>query len=210
MMRLRKWCMSPAREKGGCLEEPTTVRAALGAAVENVVTGIRGALLALGCGAGLGQGSCVQFWSLADGTEVPEGTLFATPRLRGGTGDLQLRLDDGSDVWCSARHCRPIAAPAEAAAPAARAPQAPLEPTAAQVTPRATAAASSSEELPPQAATPPPPASPPAPPPPAPPPPGEGTLLQSRPNLSLCYTALSNPNSILPSHSRGGHRARAL
>ena len=61
-------------------EEPTAVRAALGTTVENIVLSISGALLALGCGASAGQGSCAHYWALADDTEVPEGTALATTK----------------------------------------------------------------------------------------------------------------------------------
>ena len=88
-------------------EEPTQVRAAAGGAVRNVALGVTGALLALGSGQCPGEGTCEQYWVGADGLEVPHGTAQAVPRIRGGTGDLQLRLESGETLLCSSHHYRP-------------------------------------------------------------------------------------------------------
>jgi hypothetical protein len=82
------------------------VRSPVNGAIRSVVLGITGLLVALGFGQAPGEGTCEQFFVLEQ-EEVPEGTAGATPRVRGGTGDLQLRLADGSCAWFSARHCRP-------------------------------------------------------------------------------------------------------
>ena len=95
-----KWLFS------SCGSEPTQVRAAEGAPVRNIVLGITGALLAIGVGQEPGIGTCHAYWAL-DNLEVPEGTTGAVRRVRGGTGDLQLRLAEGTSTWCSGHHCRP-------------------------------------------------------------------------------------------------------
>ena len=87
-------------------EEPQQVSAAVDGAVISTVLGVTGALVALGVGEVPGAGTCERFW-VADQREVPEGTADAEPRVRGGTGELQLRLADGTRAWLSARHCRP-------------------------------------------------------------------------------------------------------
>ena len=74
--------------------------------MRNVALAVAGMLVALGCGQNLGEGTCERYW-VADEVEVPEGTPNATPRVRGGTGDLQLRLASGSTVWCTSHNCRP-------------------------------------------------------------------------------------------------------
>ena len=88
-------------------DEPTQVRAAEGGPVRNIILGITGALAALGHGQAPGVGSCHEYWVDASDVEVPEATAGAVRRVRGGTGDLQLRLADGTAVWCTAHHCRP-------------------------------------------------------------------------------------------------------
>ena len=88
--------------------EPVQVLAQPGARISNVVLGITGALAVMGNGSAPGEGSCERFWvSRVDGREVPEDAPGAIANVRGGTGDLQLRLDDGNLVWCGGRHCRP-------------------------------------------------------------------------------------------------------
>ena len=54
------------------------------------------------------QGSCKRY-AVFNPLEVPEGTPFAQSLVRGGTGDLQLRLASGEIVWYSSRHCCPWA-----------------------------------------------------------------------------------------------------
>ena len=87
-------------------EEPTQVAATEGAPVRNIILGITGALVALGVGQEPGDGLCHSYWAVDD-VEVPEGTAQAVRRVRGGTGDLQLRRADGALVWCTAHHYRP-------------------------------------------------------------------------------------------------------
>ena len=82
------------------------VRATEGAAVRNVIKCVTGALVMLGCGQNPGEGTCERYWVLNE-LEVPEGTQFAQPRIRGGTGDLQLRLSGGEVAWYTSHHCRP-------------------------------------------------------------------------------------------------------
>ena len=99
MLRL-KWLFSSFGN------EPVQVKAAEGASIRNIVLGITGALVAIGVGQEPGVGTCHSYWAV-DEVEVAEGTAHAARRVRGGTGDLQLRLTDGSSVWCNAHHCRP-------------------------------------------------------------------------------------------------------
>ena len=79
-------------------EDPTQVQAAEGAPVRNTVVGITGTLMAVGFGQDAGIGTCHHYW-VVDDVEVPESTARAVRRVRGGTGDLQLRLADGSFRW---------------------------------------------------------------------------------------------------------------
>ena len=88
-------------------EEPVQVRAAQGGPVRNVVLDITGDLAALGNGQESGVGSCQSYWVDHSDLEVLEATAGAVRRVRGGTGDLQLRIADGTFVWCTAHHCRP-------------------------------------------------------------------------------------------------------
>ena len=83
------------------------MRAAQGGPVRNVVLGITGVLAALGNGQEPGVGSCHSYWVDHSDLEVQEATAGAVRRVRGGTGDLQLRIADGTFVWCTAHHCRP-------------------------------------------------------------------------------------------------------
>ena len=111
--------------------EPEQVAAAEGAPVINTVTGAIGALVALGSGDEPGTGSCEQYF-VVDGEEVPAGTGGAVPQVRGGTGDLRMRLSNGAFVWSTAHHCRPWrvgdGAPVDAAADAPlRADEPPLD-----------------------------------------------------------------------------------
>ena len=78
-----KWLFS------GLGNEPMQVQVVTGGVVRNVALAVTGMLVALGCGQNLGEGTCERYW-VADEVEVPEGTPIATPRVRGGTGDLQL------------------------------------------------------------------------------------------------------------------------
>ena len=86
--------------------ESTQVGVAHCGSVRNVALGVTGALLALGTGQSPNEGSCERYWVLRD-VEVPESTPLAIARVRGGTGDAQLRLEDDTIIWCSAHHCRP-------------------------------------------------------------------------------------------------------
>ena len=95
-----RWLFSSGKE------DPEQVAAAKEAPVINVVTGAIGALVALGLGDEPGSGSCEQYF-VFDEEEVPAGTSGAVPRVRGGTGDLQMRLSNGAFVWSTAHHCRP-------------------------------------------------------------------------------------------------------
>jgi hypothetical protein len=90
----------------GLGEDPTQVRATSGGSVRNVALGVTGTLVALGAGQNPGEGTCEQYW-VVDEVEVPDSTPHAQRRVRGGTGDLQLRLASGSTVWCTSHHCRP-------------------------------------------------------------------------------------------------------
>ena len=85
--------------------EPVQARAAEGASIRNISLGITGALVAIGVGQEPGVGTCHSYWAV-DEVEVAEGTAHAARRVRGGTGDLQLRLTDGSTIWCTGHHCR--------------------------------------------------------------------------------------------------------
>eukprot|EP00966_Prymnesium_polylepis_P214233 4961139-Prymnesium_polylepis.1 len=78
--------------------DSTQVRAAADGSVRNVVLGVTGTLIALGIGQLPGEGTCEHYW-VVDEVEVPEGTPQSQRRVRGGTGDLQLRLTGGSTVW---------------------------------------------------------------------------------------------------------------
>ena len=96
-----KWVFS-----GIGADEPLQVCSPVNAPVRSVVLDITGALVALGFGEAPGQGTCERFFVFNE-VEVPEDTVGASPGMRGGTGDLQLRLEDGTHAWFSARHCRP-------------------------------------------------------------------------------------------------------
>ena len=115
--------------------------------------GVTGALIALGHGETPGEGSCEAYY-IIDEVEVAAGTPGAVRRVRGGTGDLQLRLADGRTVWCSSHHCRPWQPPDDNAIGPDAQPASPAPPPADD-----------------DAAPPPPPPPPLPPPPPSPPPP---------------------------------------
>ena len=87
-------------------DESTQVRSTVGGSIRNIVVDITGTMVMLGSGQDPGQGSC-QRYAVLNEVEVPEGTPFAQSRVRGGTGDLQLRLASGEIVWYSSRHCCP-------------------------------------------------------------------------------------------------------
>ena len=87
-------------------EESRQVRIASGGSVRNIALGVTGTLLALGNGETPGEGTCEAYYVAAD-VEVAADTPGAARRVRGGTGDLHLRLADGRTVWCTAHHCRP-------------------------------------------------------------------------------------------------------
>jgi len=89
------------------LDEPTQVRADVGAPIRSIMLGVTGVLVALGVGEAPGFGTCECFWVSDDEQEVPEGTVGARRCVRGGTGDLQLRMPDGALTWFSGAHCRP-------------------------------------------------------------------------------------------------------
>jgi hypothetical protein len=72
-------------------DESTQVRSTVGGSIRNIVVDITGTMVMLGSGQDPGQGSC-QRYAVLNEVEVPEGTPFAQSRVRGGTGDLQLRL----------------------------------------------------------------------------------------------------------------------
>ena len=82
-------------------DEPLQVCSPVNAPVRSVVLDITGALVALGFGEAPGQGTCERFFVVNE-VEVPEDTVGASPGMRGGTGDLQLRLEDGTHAWFSA------------------------------------------------------------------------------------------------------------
>jgi hypothetical protein len=113
--------------------EPTQVQAALNAPVHNVAMGVTGDFAALGTGAVPGEGTCERYW-VVDEVEVQEGVPLAMSRVRGGTGDVQLRLPNGRVFWCSGHHCRPWQlsdgplSDAEAATPAPARPPSPQSP----------------------------------------------------------------------------------
>ena len=88
-------------------DEPRQLRADVGAPIRSVVLRLTGTLVALGVGEAPGQGTCERFW-VVDEREVHEGTDGASARVRGGTGDLQLRMADGTLAWFSGAHCRPL------------------------------------------------------------------------------------------------------
>jgi len=87
-------------------DEPRQVRADVGAPIRSVALCLTGTLVALGIGEAPGQGTCERYW-VGDEQEVPEGTDGASARVRGGTGDLQLRMANGTLAWFSGAHCRP-------------------------------------------------------------------------------------------------------
>jgi hypothetical protein len=86
--------------------QPTQVCSGTGASVRNVVVGITGALVLMGCGQQPGEGTCERYAVLNE-MEVPDGTPGAQYRVRGGTGDMQLRLASGKLAWYTSQHCRP-------------------------------------------------------------------------------------------------------
>lgn len=86
--------------------EPTQVQASQDAPVHNVALGVTGAFTALGTGAAPGDGTCERYW-VVDAVEVREGVPHAVSRVRGGTGDVKLRLPTVKSIWCSGHHCRP-------------------------------------------------------------------------------------------------------
>jgi hypothetical protein len=90
----------------GMGDESTQVRSTIGGSVRNVMLGVTGTLIALGHGESPGEGSCEHYFVVGE-VEVAAQTSGALRRVRGGTGDLQLRLANGSAVWCTSHHCRP-------------------------------------------------------------------------------------------------------
>ena len=143
-------------------DEPVQVSVASGGRVRNVALAVTGALATLGVGATPGDGTCENYW-VVDDVEVPAGTMNAVRRVRGGTGDLQLRLSDGSTLWCSSHHCRPWKLSDEEVAVTDASPPPPLQ------SPSPHQACDDLPHEPPPPEPPPPPAPPPPPVPPVPP-----------------------------------------
>ena len=92
-----RWLFAPSDELS------VHMCAQIGARVSHVVFNFTGELLAKGSGSVPGQGTCHEVWRL-DGREVAAHTLGASCELRGGSGDLQLRPENGEAAWFLARH----------------------------------------------------------------------------------------------------------
>ena len=74
-----------------------------GAPVRHLVQGLTAIMLRKGVGVSAGKGTCEAYWVLGE-DEVVDSSAGAQRRLRGGSGDLELRLTDGSTRWVSAKH----------------------------------------------------------------------------------------------------------
>ena len=75
-------------------DAPVQISALVGARVHGVANDAFGTLVRMGVGAQPGEGSCHKAW-LVDGHEVPEGTPCAIGVVRGGTAEIEIKLDDG-------------------------------------------------------------------------------------------------------------------
>jgi len=91
-------------------EETHQARVPIGGRVKHLTFGVTGTVLSQGSGFTPGDGSCHAYWML-DGQEVAADVAGAQCLLRGGTGDLEVRLENGSSVWYSARHVAPAPPP---------------------------------------------------------------------------------------------------
>ena len=91
-------------------EVPIQFTAPVGERVHDVVFNVVGKLRREGSGAQPGQGSCEGYWWCGlKQQEVAESALGAVYLVRGGSGDLELELDDGSRRWCLAGDVVPCA-----------------------------------------------------------------------------------------------------
>ena len=87
-------------------DETQKARVRIGGGIKHLTFGLIGTLLRKGSGFEPGDGTCHAYWKL-DGREMAEPCAGATRMVRGGTGDLEMQLDDGSRVWVTARHVAP-------------------------------------------------------------------------------------------------------
>ena len=142
-------------------EETHTARVAIGGCVKHLTFGTVGTLLRKGSGSEPGSGTCHAYWEL-DGHEELVAFAGARRMMRGGTGDLEIRCENGTVVWFSARHVAPSDVTAGETEPPSPPLAAPLAPPFAPPF-----APSPTPPPPPPPFTPPPPPSPPPPPPPA-------------------------------------------
>eukprot|EP00964_Phaeocystis_antarctica_P029226 scaffold16481_cov93-Phaeocystis_antarctica.AAC.2 len=87
-------------------EEAHTARVPIGGCVKHLTFGTVGTLLRKGSGSEPGSGTCHVYWEL-DGHEEPVAFAGARRLIRGGTGDLEIRCENGTVAWFSARHVAP-------------------------------------------------------------------------------------------------------
>ena len=78
-------------------DETQKARVRIGGGIKHLIFGTIGTLLRKGSGFEPGDGTCHAYWRL-DGREMAEACAGATRMVRGGTGDLEMQLDDGSRV----------------------------------------------------------------------------------------------------------------
>jgi len=87
-------------------EDHQQAHVAIGGAVHYLIEGLTAELVRKGEGAMPGQGTYEEYWVVSE-EEVASDLPGAQRRVRGGSGDLQLRLHDGSTRWVSAKHVAP-------------------------------------------------------------------------------------------------------
>ena len=79
-------------------DETHQARVPINGLVKHLTFGVTGTVLRKGSGCTPGDGSCHDYWML-DGQEVAADVAGAQRLMRGGTGDLQVRLENGASVW---------------------------------------------------------------------------------------------------------------